>query len=212
MDMSYSIRDGVAYGNVPLSIFDIVEHLPEYFADLGTLMTCVDSSTNVVSIASGSSHEMWNGFEAHGNAIWLPPSAVAWQIQNGWSCDGFEEIYLLPRPESTLSISDEKFTSEGDNFAESIPNAFLERFRTVKAVRFLSDGCGLNFACEPHFADAIEELDKFLQAGEPSNSFAQEDSNSAPSRAYFLPKTGPANSSLSRINPRRSGGRSEGDD
>lgn len=40
--MSYSILDGIAYGNVPLSIFDIVKHLPEYFAGLGMLMTCKD--------------------------------------------------------------------------------------------------------------------------------------------------------------------------
>ena len=200
--MSYSIVDGIAFGNVPLSIFDIVEHLPEYFADLGMLMTCRDSSTDILSIASASSHEMWKGFEPHGNAIWLPPSTVAWQIENGWIWDGFEEIYLLPRPASILSLSDEKFTSEGTNFAEAIPAEFLKRFSTTKSVRFLSDGCGLNYACESHFADAIENLDKYLQEGEPSNSFDLNSSENTPRRAYYLPKTGPANSSLSRTVPR----------
>jgi hypothetical protein len=205
--MSYTIVDGIACGNVPLSIFDIVEHLPEFFADLGMLMTCIDSSRDVLSVASASKHQMWKGFEPHGKAVWLPPSAVAWQIENGWSCDGFEEIYLLPRPTSTILLTDEKFTSEGDNLAEAISTEFLKRFRTIQAVRFLSDGCGLNFACEPHFAEAIENLDKYLQDGEPTNSFTVNNSENAPRRAYYLPMTGPANSSLSRSVPRSGEGR-----
>jgi hypothetical protein len=207
--MSYSILDGVAYGNVPLSIFDIVEHLPEYFADLGMLITCMDSSTDVLDIASASNHEMWKGFEPHGHAIWLPPSTVAWQLENGWNCDGFEEVYLLSRPASTLSISDEKFTSEAADFAESVPAEFLERFRTTKAVRFLSDGCGLNYACEPDFASAIEDLDKYLQSGEPSNSFKLVDPQGTPRRAYYLPIIGPPNSLLARTNARRPGSKCE---
>lgn len=203
--MSYSILDGIAYGNVPLSIFDVVNHLPEYFADLGMLMVCKDSSTDVLAIASGSDHEMWKGFEPHGNAIWLPPATVALQLENGWNCDGFEEIYLLSRPAFTLSISDDKFTSEAANFAESIPDKFLERFRATKAVRFLSDGCGLNFACESDFANAIADLDTYLLSGEPSNSFELTDPKGAPRRAYYLPTTGPRNSSLTRTHARRPG-------
>jgi hypothetical protein len=200
--MSHAIIDGLAIGNVPLSIFDIVEHVPEYFDDFGMLITCMDSGTDVAAGADCNS-VLFEGAEKHGNAVFVPVQTVAKHISDGWSFDGFEEIYLLRVPEPDLKIyGDEHFTSECFDFSKSVPDSFLERFRYIKAVRFLSDGVGLNFACEPAFAEKIEELDQYLREGEPTNQF-EVDAGCAPRRAYYLPLKGTPNSCLSRTSPRR---------
>jgi len=98
------------------------------------------------------------------------------------------------------------FTTDGYNFSEEVPTEFLEMFHAFNAVRFLADGCGLNFACDPAEAELILELDGFLdQGGAPSAGDLDSPvdtgdckTSARPARTYYLPKFGKPNSALSK--------------
>jgi len=58
---------------------------------------------------------------------------------------------------------EEQFTPNCMVLADEIPNEFLNRFNSLRAKRFLSDGLGLmNYVCEKEFA---EEIERFFDAG-----------------------------------------------
>ncbi len=205
--MTHSITEGIAIGTVPLSISDVVQYLPEYFDDLAMLLTCVDSSQRVSSLLG--TDDIFAEARRYEDAVLLPKEAARKIIEQGWPFDGFEEIYLLKLGDSASSPralqTGRTFTTDSHDFASYVPPEFIQCFQSIKAARFLADGCGLNFACEPHFAKKLEELDATLAPGDPAG--ASDDSEGRRRRIYFPPLTGPANSTISWVRVRRPGGK-----
>lgn len=60
---------------------------------------------------------------------------------------GFDEIYFLADELGLMPESADYFTSERFEFNRRPPEEFLLQWRTSGAIGYLSDGCGLNFAC-----------------------------------------------------------------
>jgi hypothetical protein len=56
----------------------------------------------------------------------------------------FSEIYFLN--EVPVLVPNKRFTSDGCFFDSDIPESFFESMSIMGAVRYLSDGCGLNIA------------------------------------------------------------------
>lgn len=202
--MTYCIIDDLAIGSVPLSIMDIVQYLPEYFDGLAMLLARADGSPAAQVLAEDFVADKLK----LGDAVLFAIEEVEETTEEGWPFDGFEELYLLRQEHADTRIPrldlDPAFTIH--DFAEQVPPEFIERFRAVKAVRYLSDGCGLNFACEPYMADKLQELDRTLAPGDPAG--AMEDEHGTQRRAYVLPIEGPPNTAISAVRPRRPGGRS----
>ncbi len=65
---------------------------------------------------------------------------------------GFDEIYFLANDRGSMPDSAAYFTSERAAFSGRPPEEFFQLWRMSGAVGYLSDGCGLNFACRDNSA------------------------------------------------------------
>ncbi len=75
---------------------------------------------------------------------------------------GFAELYML-KPGQQLQPFElnEYFTTDCCNFSKEVPKEFLSCFKRFNAIRFLADGVGLNYVCEPALAAKLESLFTF---------------------------------------------------
>lgn len=160
--MVYKIINETAFGyREDLSISCLIEEVPAFFDGVSLLLTCVDSSNKVVKnldpnylLNQGVSHY------AHLGSV-LIKAEFADAFKNNYDFSGFDELYLLSENSNLLEYAiTEHFTSDGYEFGDEIPKDFLKIFNELGAIRYLSDGCGLNYVCEPIFADQIENLPK----------------------------------------------------
>lgn len=151
------LPENLCYGSARgLSIGHVVDDIPEFFSGLAILFTSVDSDSN----AAAHIYMNEKGVRAYENAALVEENYVEEFLKDGWFYDGFEAIYLcrsinLPKESP---VSDRRFTSDGCDFGIEVPEEFPEIFGALKAVRYLSDGCFLNYVCEPQFAEQIKKL------------------------------------------------------
>ena len=157
----YVVLDDVALGFVPMSIDDIVKFLPEFFDDHVMLITIVDSDKAAERLRHAYFKSMGVELENFGDAILIRAESLKNLIKQGWTMDGFDEIFLLKEPVTAeLPILHTDFTCA--NFNKLVPREFSQKFKALHASRFLADGYGMNFACEPDLADRIVQLDREL--------------------------------------------------
>ncbi len=156
----YKIFNETAFGyRKDLSIPSILEEVPAFFDGVSLLLTCVDSSNKVVAHLDPE-YLLSKGitYSAHLGSM-LINAEFAEAFKNNYDFSGFDELYLLSENSNLLKYAiTEHFTSDGYEFGNEIPNDFLKIFNEMGAIRYLSDGCGLNYACEPIFAEQIENL------------------------------------------------------
>jgi hypothetical protein len=204
---SNSLPQDLVAGFVPLSIADIVRYMPNFFKGLAMLITVIDSGP-----ASSLNLENFRGrgleLKPYGTAVLVQEPDVEVLLKDGWPFDGFDEVFLL-KPPVNFHVSDfsEHFTTDARDFSQDVPVQFLDMFQALNAVRYLSDGCGLNFACEAEEAKLILELDDSLDQGEPISPDELEspvgsngdDILKRPARSYYLPKYGKPNSTLEKF-------------
>jgi len=187
----YVVLDDVAIGYVPMSIDDIVKFMPEFFDDHVMLITIVDSDNSADRLRHAYFKSMGVELENFGDAILIRAESLKNLIKQGWTMDGFDEIFLLKEPVvAELPVMRVDFTRA--NFNECVPREFTQKFESLHASRFLADGSGLNFACEPELADRILQLDRelltdtnYLKKG--TTEAAQVADSTRPTRKKYLP-------------------------
>jgi len=148
----YQIIENVAYGSTTLEIKEVVEKLPELFYDLDVVVTYVDSGT-AITPDPYQVHEYQYG-KPLGAGFLLNEHEVVTFLK---ILDGFDEIFLIPKGSISHFPAVEKFCTP-PYFSEEVPAEFIETFHSLGAVAYLGDGIGLNYACNPKFADLIENL------------------------------------------------------
>ena len=147
-EMSICDYDGVFCGFEPNFRVDGV--LAEFAAILGAPFLCitmVDSSP----MRSVLDHEIARPI-AGLIPVWfagrvLPVRLIPYLVGDTPLLTGFDEIYFLAGEGGNMPESAAYFTSERVAFNRRPPEEFLLRWRTSGSVGYLSDGCGLNFAC-----------------------------------------------------------------
>ena len=58
------------------------------------------------------------------------------------------EVYLFKTKSVQQGLRKGVFTTDGCNFADDVPANFVDASLAMGAIRYLVDGCGMNFACE----------------------------------------------------------------
>lgn len=148
--MKYQEYQGRYFGFADLTITEVGKLCPEFFSDMALLVTCVDSTHAVSSLDRWfmALKEQDYVFEVIGRAVWISRENAGGVVRDGKTFFGFDEMYLIQAKVYERDLKGSVFTTDGFNFGEELPPDFVNQFRCLPAVRYLSDGCGLNFACE----------------------------------------------------------------
>ena len=158
--MNVESIEGYFVGFADLTINDVAKHFPEFFVGFSTLLTCLDSDTELE--AYGRRLQVANpkrALEIINKSIWVEASHVPEVLGARGTLTHFDELYLLKTKPAAVSVV-EIFTTDRANFAEEIPSSFVPTMRRFEATRYLADGCGLNFACEDLvFVQRIEQIE-----------------------------------------------------
>ncbi len=132
---------------VDSDISELLRSFPEFADAMDCLITCVDSSMKVrESLAF-----YLKDYPAltHGPFVVLEAATIL-ALQDRLF-PGFGEIYYFRRGDwksSDPGLWEKTFTSERVHFSESVPQELRDIMKFSHAVRYSSDGCGLNIAAE----------------------------------------------------------------
>ena len=133
-----------------LTIYDIGCSIKEYYFGLSMLITCLDSCERVADKQrwlNGLRDRSWD-VRIFGDAVWIASVHVPVILCDRSTFSHFDEIYLLSDEPKIKQFSASHYTTDGSTFGDAVPHTFVKRFFDFGALRYLSDGCGLNFACE----------------------------------------------------------------
>jgi hypothetical protein len=149
-NMKYNKIGKFFFGYADLTITEIGRYCPDFFYGMSMLITCLDSTRPVIKLSRWMQMLDSRKFAAErfDDGILIPASETMRIFREGFTFYGFDEIYLFKdRP---LLVKSEKsvFTTAAYNFSENVPLDFIRGFLEIGATRYISDGCGLNFACE----------------------------------------------------------------
>ena len=128
-------------------ISTLLERAPWFADDLDCMITCVDSSRDVAKVLEGVLNE--RRARVHGRFMVLAGSDLV--TSHSHVLVGFDEVYLFPRDvwrRTEPSIWQRTFTSEQCQFQRGVPSELLRIMKASGALRYASDGCGLNVAAE----------------------------------------------------------------
>ncbi len=157
--MKYNEVDGYSIGFADLTITEVSRHCVDFFSEFSLLITCLDSDPRLRHYGESlrTSKPQWN-IRIVGESIWVGSENVRELLLDPSILSHFDEMYLVrEHPTSDFQVK-EIFTTDRANFADVIPATFLEMLRAASASRYLSDGSGLNFACED--LDLVRRLEK----------------------------------------------------
>lgn len=147
----YSTRtDGYFVGFAELTVGEVVEHYPEFFFGFSILFTCLDSTPELRTFGQSlQSKSTKLGIRVIDESIWIDITHVKDFLAAPYTLlTHFDELYLLKGPQPAGVSIHQTFTTDRTRFSEAVPTSFLQAFQLFHATRYLSDGCGLNFACE----------------------------------------------------------------
>jgi hypothetical protein len=151
---------GSYFGFCESSIGFVWQNFPQFFEGFGVTVTCIDSTEKVSSsptiknrIAQG-----WNLSGVGADALWVPANELPKFLEDEGMLCGFDECYLSRNKPGDVSVEEGHSTTDGFNFATRVPDNFLRKFESLKAVRYLSDGLGLNFVTE-----SLEVAEKLME-------------------------------------------------
>ncbi|CAN5238063.1 hypothetical protein BH11CYA1_BH11CYA1_40910 [soil metagenome] len=156
--MPYQTIDDVAYGSAKLEIAEVVQKLPEFFANLAIIVTHLDS-TPALMCQDREYLRTEHGVACKeiGQALLIEADSVSKYLYNCLS-GGFDEFYLVKEPCQLKTFPTQKTFTTPPYFASELSPVFLETFKQIAAVGYLSDGIGLNYACDPKFAPILENM------------------------------------------------------
>jgi hypothetical protein len=149
-------------GWADLTIGEIATQYADFFANLSVLLTSLDSNSDLAGygVWLKNNKPMWD-VHVIGSSVWISPEHVQQFLFEPNTLSHFDEMYCLARqPPESFRIGS-IFTSDRCNFSNDVPNSFLEIFSSLGALRYISDGCGLNFACENiNVANSIAKIEQ----------------------------------------------------
>ena len=151
-----------------LTIAEIGSNCPEFFYGMSMLITCLDSTKTVTKLSKWMQmlHNRKYAAECFDDGIWLPADETMRIFEEGLTFHGFDEIYLFKGRPLLLGSPISVFTTDGYNFSENVPPDFINGFLERGATRYLSDGCGLNYACESEqLVQLIKKLTRKREEG-----------------------------------------------
>ena len=138
--------DRIEVGIADLTIAEVGPLIPDFFALPFAVIGMLDSS-NVTDYEDWITQRTPKA-RCLGNVIVVPGgNDILTLIRDEDIFYNFDELYLCPTIPKAPSIS-RHFTSDRANFGREVPSEFLALFHDLGAIRYLADGCGLNFACE----------------------------------------------------------------
>jgi hypothetical protein len=150
--MSHKLVGGYIDGGC---IAHVYSDVPAFFANMNVLFSVCDSNTNTAFVPEGFSPNL-DCIDINGR-LFVRAQAVARFVEQTPFTE-FSEVYLISVFSPPPIYVAGKFNTDVFDFNDSIPDEFLSIFKRCGASRFLSDGCGLNYYCEPKFAKALEEI------------------------------------------------------
>ncbi len=133
-------------GQVPLGITSAWDNCPSFFSGLWMAVTMIDSSH--VSQSGGSLTDGGIAWVEVGGAIVIEPDSVGEVFARGRTFYHFDEVFLFASFPDAILFPDQHWTSEVASFSSVLPDEFVRWFLRLGSLRYLSDGCGLNFCCE----------------------------------------------------------------
>lgn len=156
--MNYRKIGDFYFGFVNLSISTITKYYLHFFERLSILITCIDSNPKVNTLSKWIRYLDIKGFSYKiiGSSIWVPSQYVSELLTDSKTFYGFDELYLLKDIPNINFLDENVYTTDAYNFSNYIPDNFLNKFNKIGAIRYLSDGLGLNFGCES--IDVVENL------------------------------------------------------
>lgn len=166
--MDYMNRSGIYFGFADISISELAEHYFTFFDSFSLLVTCLDSQPDVASLDKWISHlkNINLEFSVLPDGVWLPAASVPSLLLDRFTFRGFDEAYLL-RKEPRFPLGDKQvFTTDRCKLDKSIPERLLGSFHNLEAIRYVSDGSGMNFMCESlAVVEHIREIERRILAG-----------------------------------------------
>lgn len=164
--MKHQALNGLFVGFADLTISEVARGCPDFFDGMSLLITCLDSTPKVATLSRWMDRLRSGGyrFETTESGVWISSVDVSRLIAEGSTFSHFDEVYLLKDRPCLAGIRSGTFTTDGCNFGEEVPASFAVEFASIGATRYLSDGCGLNFACESEtFLSEIRDLEDAIE-------------------------------------------------
>ncbi|MDX2106776.1 MAG: hypothetical protein SFY67_10285 [Candidatus Melainabacteria bacterium] len=164
-------------GYVRMSTLDVMESLPEFFADSAILISSVDSNSrpeqkmsDVFYSESNIKFDVSSGYE-------LIPEECVSQFLKAWIAsydlyprEVFDEFFVVDKfkklkPILNYNHNDHHYWELGDG-----EKKFWERFVEFGAKRFLGDaGSKIHYVCEPEMEEKLIELEKQFDSEQESS-------------------------------------------
>ena len=148
--MSFRRRGNCYFGFVDLTITEVHADYPRFFEGFDMLITCLDSSPQIIELTKWMDYlqrTRWN-YRVIGRAVWIDSANVAAVFKQSKTFYGFDEIFLMRGVPRAASLPRYHYTPGGQTFAKRIPSSLTRAIASLKAHRYLADGCGLNYVCE----------------------------------------------------------------
>lgn len=163
--MNYSVIDNIYAGGADITISHVAKHCKEYFDGQNMLITSLDSCHSPAELVLWLEYLMRNKYNYNiiGQYVWISKEHVWDIINDNQTFYHFDEVYLYDHIPITSPLIDTSFTSDGYLFSKKVPDMFIQQYRNSGASRYLSDGCGLNFACQSEtLIKCIAEIEKIV--------------------------------------------------
>lgn len=157
--MQFKRINNFYFGFVDLTISKIYKYCPRFFENQHLFITCLDSNEKLSQLNDWIQYiqnKKWQ-YKMLGNGILLWPSIEEIFADNK-TFFGFDEVYLFDCEKVPACNPTRRYTTDGFNFSSELPADFVKQFMKMGALRYLADGCGLNFVCESK--DLVEEMKK----------------------------------------------------
>ena len=155
--INYQESAGLCFGFCDCKIREFLAEYPRFSASKSMLVTCIDSYPHPARLGKWLQILSDSGvhFEVFGDYVWIPTSDVARLLNSQKVFFGFDEVHFLETRPPVMPNVIERFTSDGVSFADGLPDRLPSQLAALGADRYLTDGCGLNFAVEASSAESV---------------------------------------------------------
>ena len=138
-------------------INSLLDAVPDFANGLDCLITFLDSDTPKADAVRREIEPF--EFETVGSGVVVSGAALL-DVRSDF-LTGFDEIYYFRKGSwraTDPKLFERHFTTERTQFKSGLPDVFTEIFRMSGAVRYTSDGAGLNLVCEdPNLMSAVKQ-------------------------------------------------------
>lgn len=158
--------DGIQVGIADLAIGELAALVPQFFSLQWAVVTLLDSTPASKGIGQ-SVLEEFPSICLLENSLLVSKDDILTLTRNDRLFTHFDELYLCKTKPQPTFIG-KYFTTDRADFGKYLPDEFVTIFHSLGAVRYASDGCGLNFACESSdVVEAIARAESKIDRGYP---------------------------------------------